>query len=130
LFLGIGTFLLLRLLRWWSPRSPSPLIAVVLGILLSYVCNLELAGIALVGKVPAILPSLSLPMPLGVDLGDLVQDALGIFVVSFGSGIITARSIGARNRYRVEPNRELFGFEAANIASGLRPRRPLRCHQH
>ena len=60
----------------------------------------------------------------------LVQDALGIFVVSFGSGIITARSIGARNRYRVEPNRELFGFGAANIASGLRPRRPLRCHQH
>ena len=119
LLLGLGTFLLLRLLRWWSPRSPGPLIAVILGILLSYVFNLELAGIALVGKVPAILPSLSLPLPHGVDLGDLVQDALGIFVVSFGSGIITARSFGARNRYRVDPNRELFGFGAANIASGL-----------
>jgi high affinity sulfate transporter 1 len=119
LLLGLGTFLLLRLLRWWSPRSPGPLIAVVLGILLSYVFNLELAGISLVGKVPAMLPSLSLPMPQGVDLGDLVQDALGIFVVSFGSGIITARSFGARNRYRVDPNRELFGFGAANIASGL-----------
>ena len=119
LLLGLGTFLLLRLLRWWSPRSPGPLIAVVLGILLSYVFNLGPAGISLVGKVRAILPSLSLPMPQGVDLGDLVQDALGIFVVSFGSGIITARSFGARNRYRVDPNRELFGFGAANIASGL-----------
>jgi sulfate permease, SulP family len=119
LFLGMGIFVLLRLLRWWSPRSPGPLIAVVLGILLSYVFNLELAGISLVGKVPAILPSLSLPMPQGVDLGDLVQDALGIFIVSFGSGIITARSFGARNRYRVDTNRELFGFGAANIASGL-----------
>jgi len=58
-------------------------------------------------------------MPQAVDLGDLVQDALGIFIVSFGSGIITARSFGARNRYRVDPNRELFGFGAANIASGL-----------
>jgi high affinity sulfate transporter 1 len=119
LLLGMGIFLLLRLLRWWSPRLPGPLIAVVLGILLSYVFNLEPAGISLVGKVPAILPSLSLPMPQGVDLGDLVQDAFGIFIVSFGSGIITARSFGARNRYRVDPNRELFGFGAANIASGL-----------
>jgi high affinity sulfate transporter 1 len=119
LLLGMGSFLLLRLLRWWSPRSPGPLIAVVLGILLSYVVNLEPAGIALIGKVPAILPSLSLPMPQGVELGDLVQDALGIFIVSFGSGIITARSFGARNRYRVDPNRELFGFGAANIAAGL-----------
>ena len=83
----MGIFLLLRLLRWWSPRSPGPLIAVVLGILLSYVFKLESAGISLVGKVPAILPSLSLPVPQGVDLGDLMQDALGIFIVSFGSGI-------------------------------------------
>ena len=76
-------------------------------------------GISLVGKVPAILPSLSLPLPEGIDFGDLVQDALGIFIVSFGSGIVTARSFGSKNHYRVDSNRELFGFGAANIASGL-----------
>ena len=37
----------------------------------------------------------------------------------FGSGIVTARSFGAKNRYRVNANRELIGFGAANIASGL-----------
>ena len=119
LLLGMGIFLLLRLLRWWSPRAPGPLIAVVLGILLSYLLNLETVGISLVGKVPAILPSLSLPLPEGIDFGDMVQNALGIFIVSFGSGIVTARSFGSKNHYRVDSNRELFGFGAANIASGL-----------
>ena len=32
---------------------------------------------------------------------------------------MTARSFGAKNRYRVDANRELIGLGAANIASGL-----------
>ena len=39
--------------------------------------------------------------------------------MSFGSGVITARSFGAIGGYKVEPNRELIGFGAANIAGGL-----------
>jgi SulP family sulfate permease len=31
LVLGLGMFLLLRLLRSWSPRSPGPLLAVIVG---------------------------------------------------------------------------------------------------
>jgi len=65
------------------------------------------------------MPSLSLSLPDGIDFGNLVQDALGIFIVSFGSGIITARSFGAKNRYRINANRELIGFGIANIAAGL-----------
>ena len=44
---------------------------------------------------------------------------MAVLVVSFGSEIITARSFGAKNRYRVNADRELVGFGAANIASGL-----------
>lgn len=119
LVLGMGIFLLLRLLRTWWPRSPGPLIAVVVGTLLSFLCDLGSLGIPLVGKVPAVLPSPSLQLPAGIGLDDLAQDAFGIFVVSFGSGIVTARSFGAKNRYRVNANRELVGFGAANIAAGL-----------
>jgi MFS superfamily sulfate permease-like transporter len=112
-------FLLLRVFRWWSPRSPGPLIAVIAGTLVSFLFNLESLGISLVGKIPTTLPSLSLRMPDGIGLDDLIQDAFGIFIVSFGSGIVTARSFGAKNRYRVNSNRELIGFGAANIVSGL-----------
>ena len=119
LVLGLGMFLLLRLLRWVSPRSPGPLIAVIVGTILSFLFSLEAQGISSIGKIPASLPSLSLRIPEGIGLDDLIQDAFGIFIVSFGSGIVTARSFGAKNRYRVNSNRELIGFGAANIASGL-----------
>ena len=119
LVFSASILLLLRLLKWWSPRSPGPLVAVIIATLLSFLFNLEAAGISSVGKIPAVLPSLTLPMPEGIELDDLAQNAFGILVVSFGSGIVTARSFGAKNRYRVNANRELIGFGAANIASGL-----------
>jgi sulfate permease, SulP family len=119
LLFGLGMLLLLRLLRWWAPRSPGPLVAVIVGIALSFLLNLQSLGIPLVGKIPEVLPRLSVPVPLGTEPDDLLLAGLGILVVSFGSGIVTARSFGAKNRYRVDANRELIGFAAANIASGL-----------
>ena len=119
LVFGMGILLLLRLLRWWSPRAPGPLVAVIVGTLLSFLFNLESFGISLVGQIPADLPNLTLLLPKGINLDDLALEAFGILVVSFGSGIVTARSFGAKNRYRVDANRELIGFGAANIASGL-----------
>jgi MFS superfamily sulfate permease-like transporter len=58
-------------------------------------------------------------MPADVDLDDLLLGTVAVLLVSFGSGIITARSFGAKKRYRVNPDRELIGFGAANIASGF-----------
>jgi sulfate permease, SulP family len=101
------------------PRSPGPLVAVVIGILVSWLFDIQSSGISLLGEIPASLPRLTFPVPYGVELDDLVLNALGILIVSFGSGIVTARSFGAKNRYRVDANRELIGFGAANIASGL-----------
>jgi len=42
-----------------------------------------------------------------------------VLIMSFGSGIVTARSFGVKNKYPVDANRELVGFGAANLASGL-----------
>ncbi|HKD36507.1 MAG TPA: SulP family inorganic anion transporter, partial [Pirellulales bacterium] len=116
---GAAVLLLLRLLKWWSPRSPGALVAVIVATLLSFLFNLEAAGISSIGKIPAVLPTLTLRIPEGIAFDDLAENAFGILVVSFGSGIVTARSFGAKNRYRVNANRELIGFGAANIASGL-----------
>jgi sulfate permease, SulP family len=42
-----------------------------------------------------------------------------VLIVSFGAGIVTARSFGAKNKYPVDANSELLGFGAANVACGL-----------
>ena len=60
-----------------------------------------------------------LPIPHGVSISDLILGAVAVLIVSFGAGIVTARSFGAKNKYPVDANRELLGFGAANLASGL-----------
>jgi MFS superfamily sulfate permease-like transporter len=48
-----------------------------------------------------------------------VEHAASIALISFTSGILTAKSFARRNRYDVDANQELIAFGACNIASGL-----------
>jgi high affinity sulfate transporter 1 len=119
LALGLGLFVLLRALRRWVPRAPGPLIAILAALALGATLDLASVGVRMVGAIPGALPRLVLPLPGQVAPDDLVLAALSILLVSFGSGIITARSFGARYRVEVDADRELVGFGAANIAAGL-----------
>jgi high affinity sulfate transporter 1 len=119
LAVGLGIFLALRLLRRYARRLPGPLLAIAAGILLAYAFDLRSHGVQLVGAVAGALPRFALPQPGGVDIQEFILGTLAILLVSFGSGIVTARSFGAKNHYHVDANRELIGFGAANIASGL-----------
>jgi sulfate permease, SulP family len=117
--IGLGLFILLRVMRRLAPRFPGPLAAIVIGVALAFVADFPDKGIEVVGSIRAVMPRPELRWPDGVALDDLVLAAFGILLVSYGSGIITARSFGAKNHYDVDGDRELIGFGAANIASGL-----------
>ena len=117
--LATGLFILLRLLGAWLPAIPGPLVAVVLATALSAGFDFPAMGIAVVGEIPSQLPSLALPIPQGLSISNLILGSAAVLIVSFGSGIVTARSFGAKNKYPVDANRELLGFGAANVASGL-----------
>lgn len=116
--LAIGLFAMLRLLGKWLPTVPGPLVVMALATALSYAFDFQALGIRVVGIVPSQLPTPSIPIP-NVAIGDLIVGAAAVLIVSFGAGIVTARSFGAKNRYPVDANRELLGFGAANLASGL-----------
>jgi SulP family sulfate permease len=59
------------------------------------------------------------PWPLPIQFDQLVVDALAVWLVSFSAGIVSARAFGAQGNYRVDASKELVGFAAANVASGL-----------
>ena len=119
LLIGLATLAFLRVMRYAAPGVPAAVIAIVLGIALSAAFDPAAHGVAVVGALPQIVFALSRP-PLGEFANvDVVGGALAILVVGFGSGIVCARSFAMKTRSHVDADRELFGFGAANIASGL-----------
>jgi MFS superfamily sulfate permease-like transporter len=119
LVLAAGLFILLRVLRHVAPRVPGPLLAVALAIALSITLDLPSKGVALVGGIGAGLPTIMLPNLRGMASEDIALSAIGIFVITFSSGIVTARSFATRKGDRIDANKELIGFGAANVAAGL-----------
>src|SRR4051812_48310186 len=119
LAIGLATLMLLRFLRSAAPGLPAPLIAIVLGIVASTTLNLEARGVAVVGVLPEIAFSLHAPAWGSLADPSLYGGALAIAIVGFGSGIVTARSFARKSHTDLNADKELFGFGAANVASGL-----------
>ena len=76
-------------------------------------------GVKLVGEVPSGLPSLGLPGIGYSAVQTLAFDAVGLVIVSFTSGMLTARSFAARNGYEIDANQEMKALGIANAMSGL-----------
>jgi high affinity sulfate transporter 1 len=119
LLLALAMLVLIFLLKAVKSPVPGPVVVVVLAVALSWSFDFEGLGIAVVGQLPSEMPRLTLPPFAGVPIPEVISGAFAVFVVSFGAGIITAKSFGSRDRQQVDPNRELEGFGAANIAAGL-----------
>lgn len=119
LALGAAMFLVLQAVRICKLPLPGPVIIVVLAVALSALLDFEARGIAVVGDIPGGLPQFALPAYSGVPVDTILLGAASILLVSFGSGIVTARSFAARGSSEVDPNRELTGFGAANVAAGF-----------
>ena len=118
LLLGVGLFVVLRLLKAVAPRLPGPAIVVAGAILLSWAFDLKSRGVDVIGHIPSGLPAPHLPEVSG-KLASLGLSALGLLFVSFASGILTARSFGEKVGVHSDANLELRGFAAANIVAGL-----------
>ncbi|MDP9809684.1 high affinity sulfate transporter 1 [Rhizobium tibeticum] len=116
---GLSMFALLWIVRAFNLKVPGPVLVVVVSVILSALFDFQGHGIAVVGDVPSGFPSLSLPAFHQMPLDKIVLGSAAVFLVSFGAGIVTARSFGSRTGEEVDANQELIGLGAANIAPGL-----------
>ena len=119
LVLGLGLLAVLVTLRRIAPKLPAALVVVVVGIVAVVLLGLDQQGVAVLGSVPAGLPSLHIAVFEPAVFKELFADAAGIALVSFTSGVLTAKSFARRNRYEIDANQELIAFGACNVASGL-----------
>ena len=120
-----GAFAVLILFGRFLPRWPGALVVVVLGILASWLLDLEAHGVSVTGSIPAGLPSFARPHVTGSDWLSLALPAMAIFLVSFSDSILTARSFAARHGETIDADQELLSFSAANVASGFTHGMPI-----
>jgi high affinity sulfate transporter 1 len=106
-------------LRMLMPKLPAALLVVVAAIGLSWLFDFAAHGIAVVGPIPAGLPSFVIPRPGFADVVRLLPAALGIFLVGFADEILTARSFAGKHNQNVRGSAELLAMGAANAAAGF-----------
>jgi high affinity sulfate transporter 1 len=107
-------------LRRRLPLVPGALIAVGVGILASYLFDLDRHGVAIVGPIAGGLPHLGLPaVAPAKDYLSLAGPAIGVLLIGFAEGLGAARTYAAQAGYGIAPNRELLGLGAANLGAGL-----------
>jgi SulP family sulfate permease len=76
-------------------------------------------GVRTVGDIPRGLPPLTLP-PFDAPLWlDLLPAAVLISLVGFVESVSVAQTLAARKRQRIDPNQELVGLGAANLAAAF-----------
>ena len=117
--LGIGSAIGIAVLKRVAPRIPGALVALVVGIVLSTLLDLQAKGVAVVGDVATGLPVPGFPR---VALGDavfLVIGAFGIVFLALAESIGAARSFAAQHHYEIDPDQELIALGASNAAAGL-----------
>ena len=117
--LGLASIAALLILRRLAPAVPGALAVVAGGVVAVAVFGLRKHGVAVTGTVPAGLPQLHLAWFDAATYRSLLQDAAGIVLISFTSGVLTAKSFARRNGYEIDANRELIAFGASNLAAGL-----------
>jgi sulfate permease, SulP family len=119
LVIGLASLAIVLGLRRFAPRAPGSLVAVLFGIVLVAVFSLNDHGVAIVGHISSGLPSIGVPKAPVSDYVKLLSAGIGIMLVGFAEGLGAAKTYAAREGYQIDPNRELIGVGAANVAAGL-----------
>jgi len=119
LALGAGTLALILLLKG-SKRVPGILIAVVAATVVAGVLDLAArADVSVLGSLPQGLPGFAIPWITYDDVGPVLIGAAAVALVSFADTSVLSRAYAARTRAYVDPNQEMVGLGAANLAAGL-----------
>ncbi len=96
-----------------------PVAAVAVTTLVAFGLGLDARGVAVVGEVPQGLPPLTLP---GLDPGlwaGLFGSAVLISVIGFVESVSVAQTLAAKKRQRIQPDQELIGLGASNVAAAV-----------
>ena len=116
---GAGTLAVIFLLKR-SKRVPGILIAVVGATAIVGALDLAgRAGVSVLGPLPQGLPSFAIPWITYDDIVPVLIGGFAVAMVSFADTSVLSRTYAARTGTNVDPNQEMVGLGAANLAAGF-----------
>ena len=119
LLVGGGCLLIIFGFQRWLPKIPGALVAVVVATIVSAGFGFPAMGLKVVGTIPSGLPSFAFPRIDLADLGLYLLPAFAIALMGFADTAVTSELFADRNKYEVDPDRDLYGLGAASLLSGL-----------
>ncbi len=96
-----------------------PIVAVAAATLAVALLDLESRGVAVVGAIPQSLPPFTVPL---FEIGlwqQLAVPALLLSIIGFVESVSVAQTLAAKKRQRINPDQELIGLGAANVAASF-----------
>jgi high affinity sulfate transporter 1 len=117
--IGLGTLMVILLLQN-NKRLPGILIAVVAATAVVSVLGLGTRyGVAVLGPLPEGLPGFAIPWITYADIVPVLVGGCAIALISFADTSVLSRAYAARLGTHVDPNQEMVGLGAANLATGF-----------
>lgn len=116
-----GLLLALGLSSGWadSLTKTGPVLTIIVSVLVVTWGDLASSGVHVVGAIPEGLPALRLPTMDWQLAMQLLPAALLISLVGFVESVSVAQTLAAKRRERIDPDQELVGLGAANIAAAV-----------
>ncbi len=116
---GAGALAVILLLKN-SKRVPGILIAVVGATAIVGVLDLGArADVSVLGPLPQGLPAFAIPWVSYADIVPVLIGGVAVALVSFADTSVLSRAYAARTGTAVDPNQEMVGLGAANLAAGF-----------
>lgn len=117
--IGVGTLAVILLLRN-SKRLPGILIAVAGATAIVGALDLGArADVSVLGSLPQGLPGFVIPWINYADIVPVLIGGCAVALVSFADTSVLSRVYAARTGTNVDPNQEMVGLGAANLAAGF-----------
>ena len=115
-----GVTLVLILVLKAHKRMGAILLAVIAATLAAGWLNLsQRYGVKVLGTVPQGLPDFAIPWLQPADIVPVLMAGVAVAIVAFADTSVLSRTFAARTGTRVDPNQEMVGLGAANLAAGF-----------
>jgi MFS superfamily sulfate permease-like transporter len=117
--IGAGTLAVVLLLKKSTP-FPGILVAVAGATAIVALLDLETrADVSVLGSLPQRLPTFAVPWITYSDIVPVLIGGGAVALISFADTSVLSRTYAARLGIKVDPNQEMVGLGAANLAAGF-----------